>query len=390
MQGCEGVIEADSPQEAVSRLSQSGYFPVSVKIEENAGKERDGIFSQGISGKEISAFTRQLSGLIYAGVPILRSLDILLKQTPNKSLRSILADLKSKIRDGNQLSASLAAYPDFFPPVFISMVHSGEVSGNLDKSLKRLADHLDQEQELKESVIAAVTYPAFVTGVGIITVIVLLVFVIPTIASMFIEIGEKLPLPTRILMGISGFFQKNMPVVLVTMIAAAAAVKRFSGSASGQLLIDKLKLKLFLYKDLVIKAEIGRLMRTLSLLLASGVPVLQSMDLAASTVRNKVLNEEVKQFRPKIVKGLSFSKCLSESKLFPEYAVSVTAIGEETGTLERSLMAIAEEYENDVERRLRVLTRMLEPVIILIMGIIVGFIVLAMLLPVFNMDILVQ
>ena len=386
----QGDIEAESEQEVIDKLTKSGYFPISVQTEDLT-LSRQGIFRlRKIASRDTVIFTRQLSSLIESGVNILNSLNIIAGQSSNKYLKAVVADIVSRIKDGRSLSDSLAAHPYIFSNLFVSMIHSGEIGGNLEQSLKRLADFLEKEEEFKNSIRVALTYPAFILIVGIVTVTILLGFVIPRLAGMFEDMGQILPLPTRILIGFSDALRAYGWLMLIIIATSVFFARRLYRSPHGRLLWDNFKLKRAIWGELVLKTELSRLMRTLSLLLTSGMPIIYSLDISMSVLENQVLKLQVQKFKDQIAGGLSFSSCIKNSPLFPELVSSIVAVGEETGTLERSLMRLADDYEKEVDRTLKTLTRLLEPVVILIMGLIVGFIVLSMLLPIFQINLIVR
>ncbi|MBM3253639.1 MAG: hypothetical protein FJZ16_05265 [Candidatus Omnitrophica bacterium] len=386
----QGNIEAESQQDAISKLTKMGYFPISLKPETSL-LEKQGIFPlQKISNKDIVLFTRQLSSLIGSGVNIINGLIIISNQTSNKYLKMILNDIIGRIKDGKSLSESLAAHPYLFSNLYSSMILSGEASGDLDDALKRLADFLEKGEEFRNSLRASLTYPFFVFIVGVLTVFVLIVFVIPRLVIMFEDMGQILPLPTRILIDISGFLRSYWWIIFLIIFIFIFFLRKISRSPQGKIFWDRFKLKLPILGQIILKTEIGRLMHTLSLLRSSGVPIISCLDISTSLVENQILKSEVQRFKEQIGGGLSLSNSFKSSKLIPEAIISIMAIGEETGSLEKSLMRIAGEYEREVDRTLKTLTQFLEPVIILAMGLIVGFIVLSMLLPIFQINLIVR
>ncbi|MEW6101851.1 MAG: type II secretion system F family protein [Candidatus Omnitrophota bacterium] len=386
----QGEIEAESEQDAINKITRLGLFPVSVKSEDLTITRKGVLHLRRISSKEIVLFTRNLTTLIESGVNILNSIAIVSKQASNKYLRSVLNDISSKIKEGKSLSDSLISHPGYFSGLYTSMIHSGEVGGNLEQALKRLADYLEKEDEFKDSIRASLVYPAFVFSVGALTIIFLLTFVIPRLVTMFEDMGQSLPLPTKILIWVSTLLSTYGWAILLSGFVLVFFIKRFMKSQQGKSVWDEFILKRPFFGALVLRVEVSRLMRTLSLLLASGIPVVYAMDTANTVLDNRVLKNEIEKFKEKIKGGASFSNCLNESKLFPEMVVNIVSVGEETGTIEKSLLRIAEGYEKEVDRILKALMRLLEPFIILIMGLIVGFIVLSMLLPIFQINLIVR
>lgn len=385
-----GEIDAESEQEAVSKLTQMGYFPISVKAEV-ASLDKQGILNfPKVSKKETIIFTSQLSSLIESGINLINALGMISRQTTNRYLRAVLSDVVARIKDGKSLSESLAAYPHLFPDIYCSMIRTGEASGKLNETLKRLSGFLEKEEELKDSILASLTYPAFVFAVGLGTILVLLVFVIPRLTTMFHDMGQALPIPTRILIGTSDFLRYYGWLILVAIFAGVFFLRRIYQSPQGKIAWDSFKLRAVFLGPVVLKSEISRLMRTLSLLLASGISITPALDILISTVDNAALKAEAQKFKDKINSGSSLSESFKASGLFPEFVNNIVSIGEETGALDKALMRIAEDYEKQVDRVLKNLTRMLEPVIILVMGLIVGFIVLSMLLPIFQINIIAR
>jgi type II secretory pathway component PulF len=385
-----GDIEAESEQDAINKLTKIGCFPISIRIEDISLYRQDIWHFRKAHNKDIVLISRQLTGLIESGVNILNSLTIISRQASNKYLRAVLFDIISKIKDGKSFSESLSAHPQLFSNLYISMIRSGEAGGSLELTLKRLADFLEKEEEFKNSLRSALTYPAFVFIVGVMTVIVLLGFVIPRLVAMFKDMGQILPLPTRILINVSAFLRGYWWLVIAIIFIAVFLLKRTAKKPQGRIQLDRLKLKLPVWGEIVLKTEIARLMRTLSLLLSSGIPIVYALDISASTVGNQILRLEAGKFKGQISGGASFSKCLRDSAFFPTFVTNIVTVGEESGSLEKSLWRIADDYEIEVDRTLKVLTRLLEPAIILAMGLIVGFIVLSMLLPIFQINLIVR
>ena len=389
-QSIKGNIEAESEQEAINKLTKMGLFPISVSIQNLTLDKTRGLSLKKISNRDVVIFTRQLSTLIASGVNILNGLNIVANQTPNKYFKTILNDAINKIKDGRSLSKSLSIYPYIFSNLYTSTIHSGEVGGHIEVSLNRLADFLEKTEEFKNSIRASLAYPFFVLIVGVATIVILLGFVIPRLVTMFEDMGQILPLPTRILIGLSGFLRTFGWLILGMIILSIFLLRRFRRTWRGKILWDNFKLKLIILGKILLRSEVSRLMRTLSLLLSSGITIIYSLDISISVIENQILKLEVQKFKDKISNGLSFSQCLKDSKLFPPFVTSIITVGEETGTLEKSLLRIADDYEREVDRSLKNLARLLEPMIILVMGLIVGFIVLSMLLPIFQINLIVR
>jgi len=386
----QSTIEAESEQDAVNKLTEMGYFPISVESEVISLDKQKSLAFKKIPSRDLVMFTRQLSSLIESGVNIINSLTIISNQTNNKYLKAILNDITSQVKDGKSLLESFSSHPKLFSPLYSAMIQTGESSGRLNETLRRLAEYLEKEQEFKDSLRAALVYPIFICFVGIGTVLVLLMFVIPRLVTMFEDMGQVLPLPTRILIDTSHFLRNWSWIILVVIILAVFFLRRLYENPRGRLSFDTFKLKLAVFGEIILKTEISRLMRTLSLLISSSVPITSALETSESILQNQILKAEVERFKEQIKNGYSFSSSLKESKFFPEFVSNIIVIGEETGVLDKSLMRIADDYEREVDRTLKNLTRLLEPVIILVMGLIVGFIVLSMLLPIFQINLIVR
>lgn len=382
----KGIIETESAQEAINRLSKKGYYILSLNSQEVAA-ERSKLFFRTASPREITTFTRQIATLIESGLNIINALTIVSNQAHNKHLKSVLLDLIARIKDGSAFSESLAAHRDIFSALYIALIRTGEASGNLSISLQRIAQFLEDEEEFKNSLRASLIYPGFVMSVGTLTVIVLLAFVIPRLVSMFETMGQTLPLPTLMLINFSALLRKYWWFILSSAAVLFFFLRRFSKAPQGKAYFDLLKLKMPVAGRIFLKAEVGRLMRALSLLSSSGIPIITALETATSVVGNQVLCRELAIFKEEITRGASLSECFRGSKFFPEFTSSLIAIGEESGRLEKSFLRIADDYEAETQRLLKSLVRLVEPVIILILGLIVGFIVLSMLLPIFQITV---
>lgn len=390
-QNISGYIEAESEQDAINKITSKGYFPLSIKSEEVFYNERpSSTFFRKISSSDIVLFTRQLASLVEAGVNILNSLDIINRQTSNKYLKIVLGDVINKIKDGRPLSESFSQEGSLFSNFYCSMIRTGEASGNLKGALNRLSGFLEKEQDFKNSLLSTLTYPLFVLVVGVLVVFVLLVFVIPALLTMFKDMGQILPLPTRILIGITDFLHNYGWILVVLIIGAIFLLHRAYRNPQIRLWLDRFKLKMVLWGEIILKTEISRLMRSLSLLTSSGMPITPALEISASILENKVLISETEKFKEEIKNGASLSEIFENSKIFPEFVRHIVAIGEETGSLDKSLTSIANDYEQEIERTLKTFSRLLEPVIILVVGLVVGFIVLSMMLPIFEINFLVK
>ena len=389
-QTTQGEIEAESEQEAINKLTKMGHFPISIKNHEAVLGKLQFLELGRASKFNLVSFTRQLSSLIEAGVNIINSLNITAEQAPNKYTKTIIGQIIDNIKEGKSLSESISLYPRIFPNLYISLVRSGETGGKLETTLKSLADFLEKDEEFKSSIRASLTYPSFVLIVGVLTVLILLGFVIPRLITMFEDMKQILPLPTRILIAISGFLRSYWWMIIAIVAISFFLLKRAIASSKGKILWDRFKLKLIVAGNIILKTEISRFMRTFSLLLSGGVSVVTSLEIASSIFENAILKTAVQELIERVSGGSSLSDAIKNSKIFPDFVIHIISVGEETGSLEKSLLRISDDYEKEVDRSLKTLSRMVEPIIILAVGLVVGFIVLSMLLPIFQLNLIVR
>ena len=390
----DGRLEAETEQEALAKLGEMGYFPLSIEREEalpqgQALPRSLRLFTR-IRRRDVTLLTRQLADLLESGLTLMRALDVLREHTENPRLREVLAELASQIRDGSSLSESLALFPRIFSPLYVSMVRSGEVGGMLEGVLARLADFSEKEEEVYVKVRSALAYPALILFVGMGTVAVLLIFVIPKLVSLFQEVGQTLPLPTRILIELSRWLTGYWWLALLIAVFGVFLVRRGTRSPGGRLAIDRTKLHLPVWGSLIKKVEIARFARSLATLLSHGVPILQAMQVVVQATRNELLRGELQQIGEQLKGGGTLSHGMGRARLFPALVSQMVAVGEEAGTLARSLFKIADTYERETDRVIRLMTSLVEPVMILIVGALVGFIVISMLLPIFQIDLLAR
>lgn len=392
----EGIIEADTERAAIYKISQMGYFPIEIKEELLHGSFAGGkarfliLRHKKIGSRDLSIFTRQLADLLASGLTILKALDVLSRQAGNLKVKATVEDIHSFIRDGGTFSDGLARHPAVFSGIYVSMVRAGETGGMLEEVLNRLADYAEAEDQLRSKVHSALAYPALMTAVGLITIVVLLTFVIPRLVTIFEDMGQALPLPTVILIKISSFIRYYGWIVLLAVAMAAFLFNRRAKTKEGKLYIDNFKMKLFGVGELIKKTDIARFTRTLGTLLTNGVPMMQSLKAAASTVENEVLRRDITAVTKDVIEGLSFSKAIAKASAFPSFVTNMVAVGDESGHLEKALLKVAESCERDVDRAVRIFTALLEPFIILVMGGIVGFIVISMLLPIFQINLMAR
>jgi type IV pilus assembly protein PilC len=385
-----GVLVAKDRIEVLSMLRAKDYRPIAI-TEKSERKDVELFASLNrIRVKDIAIFCRQFYTMLNSGISIIQCLDILAQQFDNKKLRVIIGDVYELVQKGASLSDAMRQYRLVFPELLINMVEAGEASGNLDTILGRMADHFEKDTKLRRKITGAMVYPIILSVVTVIVVIVLLTFVMPTFINMFIEGGVELPLPTRILLGISDFLRNYWYLAIAFVIFLAIFLRRLGRTDSGMMFFDQLKLKMPIFRHVSIKVATARFTRTLSTLLISGIPLLNGMEITSRVVGNRVIEKTIMDVREDVRKGYDLAGPIKRSGKFPPMVDSMIRIGEESGTLDDVLRRTADFYDDEVEMSIQKLTTMLEPLLIVFMAIIVGFIVIAIMLPMFNMYSLIQ
>lgn len=393
----EGVLEAESRYAAISRLTSMDLFPIKVEEKGHMDEKKGALpislpSSTGgrIGSKELAVFERQLADLIDAGLPLLRALEVLQEQTEHRAMKGMLSGLIEDVRSGKPLSEGMSRFSKVFNSMTVSMVHAGEIGGILNTVLSRLADFAEKDQEMRSKIRSAMAYPIFLCLMGVLTIVVLMVFVIPKLMPVFEDIGQGLPLPTAILLGVSSFLRGYWWILVGVGVLGGVLFRRRLQTKEGRKSFDQMRMTLPLFGPLVKKSEIARFSRTLSALLGNGVPVLQSLRITSDGVGNVILRDELRKVFEEISRGQQLGDCMKKSPLFPPFVVNMIVVGEQGGTLERALDKVADAYEREVDRAVKMMTSLLEPAMILVMGSLVGFIVMAMLLPIFSINLAAQ
>jgi general secretion pathway protein F len=385
----DGVMDAPDARAVVERLQRDAYFPIEVAPQ--AGQR--GILGLGwavvrqrrVSGRDLLAFTQQLATLVEAGLPLDRALAVLEELAPSPRVRTIIGDILRSVRGGASFSDALAKHhPRPFSRLYINMVRAGEKGGVLEVTLKRLAEFLEEAQEFREAIVSALIYPALLTGVGAASVVFLMAFVIPRFAEIFRDLGQAIPLPTQILLAVSEGLQRYWWMTALGVLVVLLAGRVFLSTASGRLQWDRALLRFPLVGEVVLKTEVARFSRIMGTLLRSGVPVITALAVVREMISNQLLARAVERLGEGVKRGAGISAPMGESGVFPPLAVHMVRVGEETGRLEEMLLKVAAAFEAEVRRLVKRLIGLLEPAIILIMGLVVGFIVVAMLLAIFS------
>ncbi len=385
-----GIIDAESPRGARAKLRRTGVFPTDLRPEAAPAATRRlaASFRPGerVPAPELAAMTRQLATLIGAGMPLVESLAALAEQTEREGLRRRLAQIREKVLEGRGLADTLAEHPRLFAPLYVNMVRAGEASGALDVVLERLATYTEHQARLLAKVRSALTYPAIMLTLSFGILFFLMSYVVPKVTRIFEETQQKLPLLTTVLIGTSGFVARWWWLILLVILGAAVAIERQVRTPAGRERFDRLALRLPYFGGLIQKLAVARFARTLSTLLASGIGLLQALDIVKNVVGNTVLAAAIERARDAIREGQSIAPPLRESGLFPPLVLHMVAVGEQSGQLETMLGKAADAYDNEVDNAVTALTSILEPVMIVLMGGVVLFIVLAILMPIFELN----
>jgi type IV pilus assembly protein PilC len=387
----EGTLEAESTTLVANKLRQMGYVPINIEKAAGAGMKTEiNLFKKKPKLKDISVFSRQFATMINSGLSLLRSLYILSEQTENDGLRDVIVEVRTDVEKGASLSQALAKHPKVFNKLYVSMVKSGEVGGVLDSVLLRLSDTIEKQVELRGKIKSAMTYPVAVLCLVLCIVAAMLLFIVPIFKTLYDDLGGTLPLPTRILLTVSGILTKFFPIVLLLLFGAAALFRRWIKTEAGRRAWDTFKLKVPVFGGLVQKTAITRFCTTLSALLRSGVPILEALEIVSDTVSNTVMADAVKDVSVAVKGGESIHKPLTQHKVFPPMVVQMMAVGEETGALDEMLEKVGKFYEQEVEATVDALTSLLEPALICVLGGAVGGMVVSLYMPMFNIIKLVQ
>jgi len=383
----QGSLEAENAQLVVSKLRSMGYIPIEIQQKGGANLGRElkiPGFSDRVKLKDVAIFSRQFATMINSGLSLLRALYILAEQTESKPLADIVNQVRMDVEKGSSLSQAMTKHPKAFGRLYVSMVRAGEVGGALDSVLMRLADTIEKQVELRRKVKSAMTYPLVVAVLVLTIVTAMLLFVIPMFQSIYSQLGGTLPAPTQLLINISNVCRKFWYLIFAVEGGGAFAFRRWINSEEGRKQWDAVKLKLPIFGKLVRKTALARFSRTLSALVRSGVPILESLDIVAETAGNYVVAKAVRETQAAVKRGDPLSKKLEEHPVFPPMVVQMMAVGEETGALDEMLDKIADFYDQEVEATVDALTSLIEPLLIVVMGVCVGGMIISLYLPMFN------
>ncbi|MBW1635674.1 MAG: type II secretion system inner membrane protein GspF [Deltaproteobacteria bacterium] len=387
----KGIVDAASESQARDKLRSSGKYPVSLKESRSssgsAGKKGEsiGLFER-VKSEEIGVMTRQLATLLGAGIPLIQGLSSLVNQTNNPVLKKVIAQIKESVNEGNTLTQAIGAHPKLFSPIYVNMVRAGEASGSLDVVLEKLADFGEKQEALKGRLRAALIYPVFMAFIGTGILFILITYIVPNITQVFNEMDKVLPAPTLFLLALSDVLKKYWWALLIGAGIGIFFLKWFVEKPYGRSLWDLAKLKSPVVGPVIRKVILARFASTLGSLLGSGVGLMTSMKIVRTLVDNVHVAEVIEEAMNEIQKGENMSDSLSASEWFPPMFVQMIAVGEQSGNLEEMLKKVAKAYEREVESAIMGMTSLIEPIMIVAMGAAVGFVVLSILLPIFEMN----
>jgi len=380
-----GKMEAKTTEAVVATLRQQRIFPISVKPQpQSIGLNIPGLGGR-VKEKELSVVTRQLATMIDAGLPLVQCLDTLASQQPNKLFQKILTEIRENVEGGSTFAAALKRHPKAFNSLYVNMVEAGEAGGLLDTILNRLAVYIEKAMTLRRKVKGAMIYPSTIVVVAISVVIFLLIFVIPTFVKLFEGAKVELPLPTRIVMELSRLVQTYILALLGFLAAGIVGLRFMYRTGTGRRIVDGLLLRIPIFGPLLRKVAVAKFTRTLGTLIASGVPILDGLDITAKTAGNKVVEEAIMKTRVSITEGKTIADPLKTSGVFPPMVVQMISVGEQAGALDSMLEKIADFYDAEVDQAVANLTALIEPILMVFLGVVVGGMIVAMYLPIFKM-----
>lgn len=381
------TYKGESREEIMNMIKSKGNTPIKIEEEEAKGQDIGSItlFEKKVKAKDIAIFCKQLFTMLHSGMPLINALDVLYHQSEHKTIQKAVKEMTLQVQKGDILSTSMKKHSKVFPSLLISMVESGELTGNLDGVLERMSIHYTKENKINTKIKGAMVYPAILSGLVVVVVIFMITFILPTFTGMFESSGVPLPGPTRFLLGISDSIRAYWYVYVLVIGGLVFVIRRFVKSTDGKRAFDRMTFKIPGIKKQIAMIATSRFTRTLATLLASGIPIIQALETAASVTTNMVVIDGMAQVTEDIKKGATLSSLLKKIGVFPPMMVSMVGIGEESGALEDMLDRAADYYDEELETAIQRLVQMLEPLMIVIMAVVVGFIVISMILPMFDM-----
>lgn len=395
----EGVMEAGEERVVASRLQDQGYVPLRITVPgqtpAKTGTTRRQLTLSALPAlprrgrvkqRDLQILTRELATLISAGLPLDRALSVVSNLADKAELKQAVGQILRSVQQGKSLTEALAEFPKIFPPLYVNMVKAGEVGGFLDTALQRLAEYLERAQEVQDEIKSALAYPVILVLVGGLSIVFMFTFVLPKFTALFKDMGDALPTSTRILLAISSGLRSYWWVLALVAVGSWLGFRQYVATPQGRFTWDRWRLRVVVLGDLVRKREVAHFARTLGTLVKSGVPLLQALEVVEEVAGNQVIRQALKEVRVGVREGQGIGGPLSRSGVFPTLALQMVSVGEETGRLDDMLMRVSEYYEKETHNQLRQLVSLLEPALIVVMGLVIGFIVVAMLLGIFSMN----
>lgn len=385
----EGLYVGDNEAGLISMLKGKNELVISIERDIQSEAQIE-IFKKRVKKKDLALFCRQFYTMISAGLGIVPCLEILVVQTENKTFKNAIADTYEEVQKGSTLSEAMKFHKEVFPAILISMVEAGEVSGNLDTIMLRMAEHFEKENKIENKVKSAMVYPSVLAVVSVAVVVFMLVFIMPTFLEMFESSGTALPAPTLLMINLSNSLRTHWYIYLAVVIGIVVGISSYKKTEEGTRFFDSLKLRLPIVKSTTTMLVTSRFTRTLSTLLSSGIPLIQALEVVAKVVNNSIIEERLLKGIESIRKGVSLSRTVKDVGIFPPMVDSMIKIGEESGSLDEMLYKTADFYDEEVDASIQRLTSMIEPLMIVVMGLTIGFIVIAMYMPMFDLSSTVQ
>ncbi len=385
----KGEINAPNMAQATASLRQRQITANSISQKKSFIGQLNDIkipgFGQKIKTKDLVIFTRQFATMIDAGLPLVQCLDILASQNENDELKKVLYDVKSNVEGGSTFADALRKHPKVFDALFVNLVAAGEVGGILDIILNRLSAFMEKSQKLKNKVKSAMAYPVAVICIAFVIVSALLVFIVPVFEEMFADFGSALPAPTQVVVALSNVLRHYWYFVVGAIILIIIGIKLSYRTEKGRRIFDRIKLRLPVFGDLIRKTAIARFSRTLGTMISSGVPILESLELVAKTSGNSIIEDSILKAKVSLSEGKNLAEPLAETKIFPGMVTQMIAVGEQTGAMDTMLGKIADFYEDEVDTAVEALTSLIEPILMVFLGIVIGGLVIALYLPIFSL-----
>ena len=381
----KGEVEAVSEEAVKAQLTRQRITPTKVKKKPKDLFENVSFLQPKVKERDVILFARQFSTMIDAGLPIIQCLDILYSQQANATFKRMLKEIKESVEGGATLAEALKKFPKQFDNLFVNMIAAGEAGGILDAILRRLAAYMEKAAKLKAQVKGAMTYPVVTLIIAVLVLAVILVFVIPVFEEMFADFGGELPMPTQIVVAMSDMVKSKIIYIIVGLVFFIIAFKKFYGTEKGREFVDKMLLKVPVFGDLLRKVAVAKFTRTMGTMLASGVAILEALDIVAKTAGNKTVEKAVYNVRKGISEGRTMADPLAQSGVFPSMVCQMISVGESTGALDAMLEKIADFYDEEVDQAVENLTALIEPFMLVFLGVTIGGLVIAMYLPIFKM-----